>query len=138
MKNLKLLIAFLAGVAITLLFAGKPLHLSFPHPTWNISGGIGGTLAVIVLILGGAYLSQRSSEGAPNGFFDFLQKLRTSESDSWLGGVCGGLGRYTPVPSWVWRLGFVALTFYFGCGLLIYLLLWICLPSGETKNHSAA
>ena len=58
-----------------------------------------------------------------------INTLRRSRSDRWLGGVCGGIGRATGVESWVWRLIFTALFVCGGFGLLIYLLLWIFVPS---------
>jgi len=58
---------------------------------------------------------------------NWLQKLTKSDSDKWIGGVCGGLGEHSPIPSWVWRVLFVL--FFFGPGLFIYILLWIFVPS---------
>jgi phage shock protein PspC (stress-responsive transcriptional regulator) len=58
-----------------------------------------------------------------------INQLRRSSKDRWLGGVCGGLALSTGLESWVWRLGFVVLSFYAGAGLLVYLLLWIFVPS---------
>jgi phage shock protein PspC (stress-responsive transcriptional regulator) len=43
--------------------------------------------------------------------------------------VCGGLGRATGVASWVWRLLFALLFIFAGAGLLVYLLLWLFVPS---------
>jgi phage shock protein C len=57
---------------------------------------------------------------------NWLQKLTKSDSDKWIGGVCGGLGEHSPIPSWVWRVLFVL--FFFGPGLFIYILLWIFVP----------
>jgi len=57
-----------------------------------------------------------------------LQQLRRSKSDRILGGVCGGLGKFTEVPSWVWRVLFCLTFFGFGFGLLLYILLWIFIP----------
>ena len=57
---------------------------------------------------------------------NWLQNFTKSEKDHWLGGICGGLGECTPLPSWTWRLLFVF--FLFGPGLLIYILLWIFVP----------
>jgi phage shock protein C len=59
---------------------------------------------------------------------DWLHNFTKSETDRWIGGVCGGLGEHTPVPSWVWRLLFTLLVIFFGTGLLIYILLWIFVP----------
>ena len=57
-----------------------------------------------------------------------LNGLRRSRSDRWLGGVCGGLAAATGLPSWLWRLIFVALVACGGTGLVAYVLLWILLP----------
>ena len=57
-----------------------------------------------------------------------LAKFRRSRSDQWLGGICGGLGKITGLESWVWRLIFVLFTFYFGVGVVAYILAWIFAP----------
>jgi phage shock protein PspC (stress-responsive transcriptional regulator) len=57
-----------------------------------------------------------------------IQALRRDAYDRWLGGVCGGLGAATGVPSWVWRLVFVCGALCGGTGLLLYVLLWIFVP----------
>ncbi|HXP64179.1 MAG TPA: PspC domain-containing protein [Steroidobacteraceae bacterium] len=58
-----------------------------------------------------------------------VNSFRRSRADRWLGGVCGGIGRATGVESWVWRLLFAVLFLCFGAGLLVYLLLWLFVPS---------
>ena len=58
-----------------------------------------------------------------------INNLRRSRSDRWLGGVCGGLARATGAESWVWRLVFALLALLGGTGLLLYILLWILVPS---------
>lgn len=55
--------------------------------------------------------------------------LRRSRTDRWLGGVCGGMGRATGVDAWAWRLGFTVLALWGGAGLLIYVLMWLFVPS---------
>ncbi len=57
------------------------------------------------------------------------QTFRRSRADRWLGGVCGGIARSTGVETWVWRLLFTVFFFGAGVGLLLYLLLWIFVPS---------
>ena len=37
---------------------------------------------------------------------NWLQNFTKSEKDRWLGGICGGVGEFTPLPSWTWRLIF--------------------------------
>jgi phage shock protein C len=58
-----------------------------------------------------------------------VNSFRRSRNDRWLGGVCGGIGKATGVESWVWRLLFAVLFLCFGAGLLVYLLLWLFVPS---------
>ena len=58
-----------------------------------------------------------------------VNTLRRSRSDRWFGGVCGGIARTTGIDAWVWRLLFTALFICAGAGLLLYLLLWIFVPS---------
>lgn len=80
------------------------------------------------------------ASGAPP-FFDppvaspatFLQTLRRSSLDKWVGGVCAGLGRHTSVPSWCWRLCFCFFSLLYGVGVLLYVLLWIFVPLEENS-----
>jgi phage shock protein PspC (stress-responsive transcriptional regulator) len=58
-----------------------------------------------------------------------LNTFRRSRNDRWFGGVCGGIGRATGVESWVWRLIFTVLFICAGAGLLLYVQLWIFVPS---------
>lgn len=55
--------------------------------------------------------------------------LRRSRGSRWIGGVCGGLARSTGLEAWGWRLIFVLGLALSGCSLLVYLLLWIFVPS---------
>jgi phage shock protein PspC (stress-responsive transcriptional regulator) len=58
-----------------------------------------------------------------------VNKFRRSRSDRWLGGVCGGMARSTGMDAWAWRLLFAAMFVLAGAGLLLYVLLWIFVPS---------
>ena len=58
-----------------------------------------------------------------------INRLRRSRSDRWLAGVCGGIARATGVESWIWRLIVTALALAGGTGVLLYVLLWIFVPS---------
>jgi phage shock protein C len=58
-----------------------------------------------------------------------VNSFRRSRTDRVLGGVCGGMGQATGVEAWVWRLLFAVLFIFAGAGLLVYLLLWIFVPS---------
>jgi phage shock protein PspC (stress-responsive transcriptional regulator) len=57
-----------------------------------------------------------------------LHAWRRARADRWLGGVCGGIGQVTGMPSWVWRLFFVLLVLFGGTGILVYALMWIFVP----------
>jgi phage shock protein PspC (stress-responsive transcriptional regulator) len=69
-----------------------------------------------------------AAAGSRGGDADFFRRLARSRHDRFLGGVCGGLGRHTDLPSWAWRLIFCLVTIYFGAGILFYVLLWVFLP----------
>ena len=56
--------------------------------------------------------------------------LRRSRTDKVIGGVNGGLAEYTGIDPLLWRVGFVALALAGGSGVLVYLLLWLLMPSG--------
>jgi phage shock protein PspC (stress-responsive transcriptional regulator) len=56
-------------------------------------------------------------------------QLRRSRTDKVLGGVNGGLAEYTGIDALLWRVGFIALTLAAGSGVLVYLLLWVLLPT---------
>ena len=58
----------------------------------------------------------------------FLTTLSKSKSDCMIAGVCGGLGATTPVPTILWRAGFLVALLCFGTGFLVYVILWIVLP----------
>jgi len=58
-----------------------------------------------------------------------VNSFRRSRNDRWLGGVCGGIARSTGMAAWVWRLIFTVLFVCAGAGLLLYLLLWLFVPS---------
>jgi phage shock protein C len=65
-----------------------------------------------------------------------LKRATKSSTDSWIGGVCGGLGAAIPIPSWMWRVAFLLTLLTFGYGFLFYVVLWICLPSDRTQSQS--
>jgi phage shock protein PspC (stress-responsive transcriptional regulator) len=72
------------------------------------------------------------------GVTQFLQSFTRSSTDAWIGGVCGGLGEHTPIPSWCWRVLFCVLLLGYGFGALPYLVLWICVPSTADAARAAA
>lgn len=57
------------------------------------------------------------------------RRLTRSREDRILGGVAGGLGRYFDVDPVIFRIGFVALTFLSGVGVILYLAALVFVPS---------
>ena len=66
---------------------------------------------------------------------NWLHQLTKSQKDKWIGGVCGGFGEHTPIPSWVWRMLFCLVSFFMGLGILAYILLWIFMPNPDEESH---
>jgi phage shock protein C len=56
-------------------------------------------------------------------------RLYRSETNKMLGGVSGGLGRHLDIDPVLVRLFFVLLAFANGIGVLLYIALWIVMPS---------
>jgi phage shock protein C len=59
------------------------------------------------------------------------KRLYRSQTDKMLGGVCGGLGKYIGIDPTFIRLFFVLLALGNGVGLLLYLVLWVVVPTEE-------
>jgi len=56
--------------------------------------------------------------------------LRRSRGNRWIAGVCGGLGQFFGIGAGWIRLGFVIALIPGGIpGILLYLILWIVVPS---------
>jgi phage shock protein C len=65
------------------------------------------------------------------------RKLYRSQTDSMLGGVCGGLGEYLGIDSTLIRLAFVLLTLWGGHGLLLYIIMLIVVPPAGKVQQTA-
>jgi phage shock protein PspC (stress-responsive transcriptional regulator) len=66
---------------------------------------------------------------------NWLNQLTKSATDKKVGGICGGLGGSTAVPSWCWRILFVASSVIYGFGIGLYILLWIFMPSAKPESE---
>jgi phage shock protein PspC (stress-responsive transcriptional regulator) len=66
------------------------------------------------------------------------KRLFRDTENAYIGGVCSGLSHYFDVDSLWIRLGWLLLFFIGGTGLLIYILLWILMPSAETTAEKLA
>jgi phage shock protein C len=78
-------------------------------------------------VLEGASASAAPAQATPA--LAAINALRRSRADRWIAGVCGGIARATAVESWVWRLLFALLLLCWGAGIVVYVLLWIFVPS---------
>ena len=57
-----------------------------------------------------------------------MKRLYRSEKNRMIAGVCGGIAEYFNIDPTLVRLGFVALSFMFGGGVLVYILAAIIIP----------
>jgi len=64
------------------------------------------------------------------------RRLTRSGSDSVIGGVAGGLGRYFGIDPILFRIGFVVLSFIGAVGVLAYLILLAFVPSDGSERTS--
>lgn len=83
-------------------------------------------------LIGSQEGSASSFSSAPQSNVPFVagfNALRRSTSDRWIGGVCGGIAPALGLESWVLRLLVAVLTLFGGVGVIVYLLLWIFVPS---------
>jgi len=117
-------------------------HTGVPAWLWRlifIAGVFVHGLGVLVYLFVWIFMPQ-AKEAAGKGrskAANWLQRLTRSATDRKLGGVCGGLGAATAVPSWIWRMGFAAATFFYGAGLILYVFLWISIPKTELESARA-
>jgi phage shock protein PspC (stress-responsive transcriptional regulator) len=63
------------------------------------------------------------------------RRLYRSDNDKMLGGVCGGIAAYLRIDSSIVRILFALLTLGFGTGILVYLVLWMVLPTATTVTN---
>ncbi|MBS1919782.1 MAG: PspC domain-containing protein [Bacteroidetes bacterium] len=86
--------------------------------------------------------SQQQQQQQQTSYTDFSEKkerkrLYRDSSDKFIGGVCSGIANYLNVDPAIVRILFAIITFGgFGLGFLIYILLWIVLPSKENEGFS--
>ena len=78
--------------------------------------------------------SQSSNSNNSNSYQSFNQnsstkpKLRRNPFNQSLGGVCSGIANYLNVDTSFIRIAFVFAFFFFGTGVLAYIVLWIVIP----------
>lgn len=57
-----------------------------------------------------------------------MRKLFKSRTDKKICGVCGGIGKFLDIDSAFVRLGFVAVSLCYGCGIPLYIVLAFITP----------
>jgi phage shock protein PspC (stress-responsive transcriptional regulator) len=163
-QKVKLLLTLSACAAVVAVLCavatGSHIHfaLSDGSPDFDFrlavgSNGASTVLGILALVLFLAGVGLELSQGASGGdwgatgtsvvawlsdFTGCLRRIARSSKDEWLGGVCGGLGEQTPIPSWAWRFLFLIALFCYGTGVLVYIALWICLPEPSREGPSQA
>lgn len=117
-------------------------HTSIPAWFWRVLFiaavfiyGIGAVLYVLFWI----FMPSDQAQATPNysNKNNWLNQLTKSATDKKVGGICGGLGDSTAVPSWCWRIVFAASSFIYGFGIGLYILLWIFMPSARPKEQES-
>src|SRR5687768_7414588 len=62
-------------------------------------------------------------------------RLRRNRDERVLAGVCGGLARYFGLNPLIYRIGFIALAFVGGAGILLYAVAAVVIPvDGEEES----
>ncbi|MEO6711984.1 MAG: PspC domain-containing protein [Mycobacteriales bacterium] len=74
---------------------------------------------------------------APPPLNDTRPRLERSSTDRYVGGVCGGLGRYFDIDPVIIRVAIACLTIFGGAGVLMYVVAWLLIPD-EGRQLSAA
>lgn len=89
----------------------------------------------VISVIGSPGDFDTEGEAAASSSYDSgPKKLFRNPDDSIIGGVCGGIGAYADTdPVW-FRLLFIVSALIFGIGFLVYLALWIALPSANTPS----
>jgi phage shock protein PspC (stress-responsive transcriptional regulator) len=65
-----------------------------------------------------------------------LHELKKSRKDRKIAGICGGFGEHTALPAWLWRALFLVSLVLGGFGLIVYVILWICMPPADPPEPS--
>jgi len=64
-------------------------------------------------------------------------RLYRSESNRMIAGVCAGLADYFGIDVSLIRILFITITLFGGSGLLLYILLWVTIPSESAPEKDA-
>jgi len=76
-----------------------------------------------------------SGSSTTSGGFEPKGRLYRNDNDKFIGGVCSGVANYLRIDPTVVRILFAIITFGgFGAGFLLYILMWIILPSKSLES----
>ncbi|MQY64312.1 MAG: PspC domain-containing protein [Calditrichaeota bacterium] len=87
----------------------------------------------LALLLVGVYLLYTFGRSASGLALSGERRLYRSREDKKIGGVCGGIADYFQIDSTLVRVLFVAASFFYLAGALIYLVLLVALPEKPFK-----
>jgi phage shock protein C len=66
-----------------------------------------------------------------------MKRIYRSSKEKVFAGVCGGLGEYFVKDPVFFRIMFVVVTLLWGFGVMVYLVMWLCIPKDTNKNFGA-
>ena len=66
------------------------------------------------------------------------KKLYRSEKDKIVAGVASGLAEYLDLDATLIRIAFAMLIFFAGSGVLVYLMMWIIIPTRSDSNTKSS
>lgn len=81
---------------------------------------------------------QNNSKAQTDKKSDITSGLHRSETNRIIAGVAGGLGEYFNVDPILVRIVFILLTIFNGIGLILYLILWVIIPSQSHTTTSGS
>jgi len=84
------------------------------------------------------YEEGKAPAGSADTFSTSERRLFRDPDDHLISGVCAGIANYFNIePLWI-RLAFAISFFFFGSGLLLYIILWIVIPKATTRADRMA
>ncbi len=66
-----------------------------------------------------------------------MKQICKSSTNRKIAGVCGGIGEYFGIDPTLVRLGFAALSFIAGGGMVVYIIATIIMPEAEACSRAA-
>lgn len=78
----------------------------------------------------------RQPQSGHLGKEEAIKRLSRSSQDKVIGGVCGGIARFTNIDPTLLRIATMLLVIFGGLSLWIYIILWIFLPLDTKKQNN--